>query len=72
MIKRSLFSGLCLGALLVTAVAPAWAESLGDVIHTLETPFQTKTDKESRIYDYSADFFQESKITSLDRLQRDP
>jgi outer membrane lipoprotein carrier protein len=70
MIKRSLFSGLCFCALLTIAVVPAWAVSLGDVIRTLETPFQTKTDKESRIYDYSADFFQESKITSLNRLQR--
>jgi outer membrane lipoprotein carrier protein len=53
-----------------TAAAPAWAVSLRDVIRTLETPFQTETDEESRIYDYSADFFQESKITSLNRLQR--
>jgi outer membrane lipoprotein carrier protein len=43
---------------------------LNDVIRTLETPFQTETAKELRIYDYSADFFQESKIASLDRLQR--
>ncbi len=45
MIKRSLFSGLCVCALLPIAVVPAWAVSLGDVIRTLETPFQTKTDK---------------------------
>lgn len=70
MINLRIFSALCLGALLATAAAPAWAVSLRDVIDTLETPFQTKTDKESRIYDYSADFFQESKITSLNRLQR--
>ena len=70
MTNRSLFSTLCLGALLATLAAPVWAASLGDVISALETPFQTKTDKEMRIYDYSADFFQESKIASLDRLQR--
>jgi outer membrane lipoprotein carrier protein len=70
MMNRSLFCTLFLGALLATLTAPAWAASLGDVISALETPFQTKTDKKLRIYDYSADFFQESKIASLDRLQR--
>ncbi len=70
MMNRSLFSTLFLGALLATLAAPAWAASLGDVIGALETPFQTKTDEKLRIYDYSADFFQESKIASLDRLQR--
>ena len=70
MMNRSLFSTLCLGALLATLAAPAWAASLGDVISALETPFQTQTDEKLRIYDYSADFFQESKIASLDRLQR--
>ena len=70
MMNRSLFSTMCLGALLATLAAPAWAASLGDVISALETPFQTKTDEKLRIYDYSADFFQESKIASLDRLQR--
>lgn len=70
MIKRSLFSALCLGVFLATVAAPAWAVALSDVIRTLETPFQTETAEELRIYDYSADFFQESKIASLDRLQR--
>lgn len=70
MINRSFFSTLCLGAFLATLAAPAWAASLGDVIAALETPFQTKTERELRINDYSADFFQESKIASLDRLQR--
>ena len=70
MIKRSLFFALCLGVFLATVTTPAWAEALSDVIRTLETPFQTETAKELRIYDYSADFFQESKIASLDRLQR--
>jgi outer membrane lipoprotein carrier protein len=70
MMNRSLFSTLCLAALLAALAVPAWAASLGDVISALETPFQTKTDEKLRIYDYSADFFQESKIASLDRLQR--
>ena len=70
MTNRCLFSALCLGLFVATAAAPAWAVSLRDVIRTLETPFQGTTEKESRIYDYSADFFQESKITSLNRLQR--
>jgi len=70
MMNRSLFSTLCLGAFLATLAAPGWAASLGDVISALETPFQTKTDEKLRIYDYSADFFQESKIASLNRLQR--
>lgn len=68
--NRSLFSILCLGVFLATLAAPAWAASLSDVISALETPFQTGTDEKLRIYDYSADFFQESKIASLDRLQR--
>ena len=70
MIKRSLFSAVCLALVLAATATSAWAVSLSDVIRTLETPFQTGTAKESRIYDYSADFFQESKIASLDRLQR--
>ena len=75
MINLRIFFALCLAALLATATAPAWAVSLNDVIRTLETPFQATTDqteveKKRIIYDYSADFFQESKITSLNRLQR--
>lgn len=70
MITRSLFSSLCLGVFLLSLASPAWPASLGDVISALETPFQTGTDEKLRIYDYSADFFQESKIASLDRLQR--
>ena len=34
------------------------------------TTDKTEVEKKRRIYDYSADFFQESKITSLNRLQR--
>ena len=75
MTNRCLFSALCLGLFVATAAAPAWAVSLRDVIRTLETPFQGTADpteivEKRRIYDYSANFFQESKITSLNRLQR--
>ena len=70
MINRRLFSTLCLAVLLATMAAPVWAVALSDVIHTLESPFKTGTDDKFKIYDYSADFFQESKITSLDRIQR--
>jgi len=68
--NRSFLSALFLGISLAFAAAPVWAVSLSDVISTLETPFQTETDKELRINNYSADFSQESKIASLDRLQR--
>jgi outer membrane lipoprotein carrier protein len=70
MLIRSLFSAFCLALCLATAVAPARAAGLDDVIRALETPFQSATAKEYRINDYTADFFQESKIASLDRLQQ--
>lgn len=70
MLNRNFFSCLMLGVSLAIVATPAWAASLGDVVRTLETPFQTETDQNLRIRDYSADFFQESKIASLDRLQR--
>ena len=56
--------------LCVAITPPAGAVGLSDVIKTLETPFQSRTDKAERIYDYQAEFFQESRIASLDRLQR--
>jgi outer membrane lipoprotein carrier protein len=61
---------MCLGWFSLCAVTPVFAAGLGDVIRALETPFQAETDKDQRIYDYSADFFQESRIASLDRMQR--
>jgi outer membrane lipoprotein carrier protein len=70
MINRSLSSLLFLGLFLLATAVPAWTMDLGDVIRALETPFQAKTNDKLRISDYSADFFQESKIASLDRLQR--
>jgi len=49
--------------------------SLNDVIKTLETPFKSPAAKDSRaetarIYDFQADFFQESLLASIDRVQR--
>ncbi len=70
MIKKGLLTALCFGIGLAVTVPSAWAVALSDVINTLETPFQSGTDAEYRIFDYSANFFQESKIASLDRLQR--
>ena len=70
MIKRGLLTALCLGLGLAVTVPSALAVELSDVINTLETPFQPGTDDKYRIFDYSADFYQESKITSLDRLQQ--
>ncbi|MGK2945911.1 MAG: LolA family protein [Desulfuromonadales bacterium] len=70
MTNRSVISTLCLSLFLALAASPAWAASLSDVTRTLETPFQEETDKKFRIYDYSADFVQESMIVSLDRMQR--
>jgi len=70
MIKKGLLTALCLGIGLAVTVPSAGAIALSDVINTLETPFQSGTDAEYRILDYSANFFQESKIASLDRVQR--
>jgi outer membrane lipoprotein carrier protein len=69
---RSLLPFLYIAYFLTILAGPALAASLSDVIDTLEKPFQAG-DEESlsyRINDYSADFFQESKIASLDRRQR--
>jgi len=68
--QKSIF-GLCLCLILFAGFAPlAGAVGLNDVIETLQRPFQAETDPAQRIFDYSAEFFQESRIASLDRLQR--
>ncbi|MEJ2470527.1 MAG: outer membrane lipoprotein carrier protein LolA [Desulfuromonadales bacterium] len=70
MISRH-FLLLCLLGVLLTLVTPtAWAVPLDDVIRSLEAPFQETTAAARRIDDYAADFSQESKIASLDRLQQ--
>jgi outer membrane lipoprotein carrier protein len=43
---------------------------LGQVIQALENPFKHNADAKIAINDFEADFFQESLIASLDRLQR--
>lgn len=60
---------------LLTSASNASAIGLSDVIKTLETPFKSTATKDrgtatSGIYDFQADFFQESQIASLDRVQR--
>lgn len=43
---------------------------LNDVIRTLESPFRADAAPQEAIYDFSADFFQESHLASLDKSQR--
>ncbi len=64
---------LALALLLVPALAVAKEKvnvGLSDVIKTLESPFQKDAKGEAAIGDFQGDFFQESRIASLDRLQR--
>jgi outer membrane lipoprotein carrier protein len=68
-LRNGLSALLCVGLYLANPAVPARADDLSNVIHALETPFQSNTAKEFRINDYSADFSQESKIASLDRRQ---
>lgn len=60
---------------LLPTLASAAAVGLSDVIETLETPFKATATKDrgtatSGIFDFQADFFQESQIASIDRVQR--
>ncbi len=59
-----------LGVFLAASAAGASAIELNDVVRTLETPFQANAGQSTRISDYSADFTQESRIASLDRMQK--
>ncbi len=54
----------------VVVSAPAQAESVQDVINTLEIPFRNDTPAADAIHDVEADFTQESSIASLDRTQQ--
>lgn len=56
----------------VLALAAPTKEQIGlsDVIKTLETPFKAGAPGPGAIRDFEADFFQESRIASLDRVQR--
>ncbi len=70
-VKKSKFYKIFwLGVFLAATATGAAAVELNDVVRTLETPFQANTGGNTRIYDYSADFSQESRIASLDRMQR--
>ncbi|MDY0269118.1 LolA family protein [Trichloromonas sp.] len=57
----------------VTLSGSAWAEEAGvamsDVIRAVEEPFKASASKDLAIRDFEADFFQESRIVSLDRVQ---
>lgn len=68
--RKTLLIGWLWGFTLLVSVSPALAASLTDIIQALQAPFRAETAPEYRIYDYSAEFFQESRIASLDRLQR--
>lgn len=63
--RLKLFAILAVLPMLALLVVPARAIGLNDVKRALVTPF-----KEKKIQDYTAEFFQQSKIASLDRLQR--
>lgn len=58
---------------LLALVLPAHAAgqaSLNDVISALETPFRSDTPQGKAIQDFDGDFVQESRIASLDRVQK--
>ncbi len=65
------FSILALLLALVAPVGAAAGEHVGmsDVIHAVEDPFKAGAAKDIAIRDFEADFFQESRIASLDRVQ---
>ena len=67
--KRIMVLALAMLTTLGPAVA-ARAAGLNDVIRTLETPFQTDAPTAAAIRDFQGDFSQESRIASLDRVQR--
>jgi len=67
-----MFKGLLTGLLLLLCfplVAEATDVELSDVINALETPFKVETKNSEQIKDFSANFFQESHIASIDRTQ---
>ena len=67
-----MLKGLMTGLLLLLSlplVAGAADVELSDVIDALETPFKAETKSSEQIKDFSANFFQESHIASIDRTQ---
>lgn len=70
--KRIVLLAIALLAL-VSAPQPAGAKELiglSDVIKALEEPFKVNAPAQTAIVDFQADFFQESRVASLDRVQR--
>ncbi|PNU21807.1 hypothetical protein C2E25_00835 [Geothermobacter hydrogeniphilus] len=63
---------LLVSLLLLPLAGTADAASIGlrDVIQTLERPFQDTTPAAERIQDFQGEFFQESRIASLEQMQR--
>jgi outer membrane lipoprotein carrier protein len=68
--RLKLSARIGIGLLLALWALPVHAAGLREVIGALESPFKASTPAEQQIKDYTADFFQESRIASLDRLQR--
>ncbi len=66
---KGLVAGLFLLAL-VPLRSGAADVHLNDVIKTLETPFNNQTALAGRILDFKAEFFQESHVVSINRVQR--
>ena len=65
---KGLFTCLIL-LLSIPGMTVAAGIELNDVISALETPFKNQTKSSEQIKDFSANFFQESHIASIDRTQ---
>ncbi len=65
-------TGIWMVLLLLFPLSQATAASvrLRDVIETLERPFRADTPAAEKIRDFRGEFFQESRIASLDQVQR--
>ena len=60
----------CLAVVVLLMAVPSRAQSVRDVINTLEIPFRNDTPAAEAIHDVEADFAQESSLASLDRTQQ--
>jgi len=67
---RFLISVSTVAIAISVAAVSCWAADLEEVVAALQTPFQAETAHNRRIRDYSADFFQQSQIASLNRVQQ--
>ncbi len=67
---RRLISKSCMFLILFSLAVPVQAESVREVIDTLEIPFRSDTPAANAVHDIEADFTQESSIASLDRTQQ--